>query len=81
MLGVPLVVCEDGGGLLDLSGTEAVRVVPPSVDGVAGGIGDLLGASGARAAARIAGEQWRLQLSPAAVAERAESWYREALGA
>ena len=81
MLGVPLVVCEDGGGLLDLSGTEAVRVVPPSVNGVAGGIGDLLGASGARTAARIAGEQWRLQLAPAAVAERAESWYREALGA
>ena len=81
MSGVPLVICEDGGGLLDLAETEAVRVVKPSVDGVAGGIGDLLGSKPALTAARAAGEQWRERLSPAGVAERAESWYREALRA
>ncbi len=81
MSGVPLVVCEDGGGLLDLAGSDAVRVVPPSVDGVASGIGDLLGSTAGRAAARTAGGQWRHRLSPSAVAERAESWYREALSA
>jgi hypothetical protein len=58
-----------------------VRAVPSTVDGVAGGIGDLLGSTAARAAARTVGEQWRHRLSPAVVAERAESWYREALGA
>ncbi|HKP27977.1 MAG TPA: glycosyltransferase family 4 protein [Gemmatimonadales bacterium] len=81
MSGVPLVICEDGGGLLDLAGSDAVRVVPPTVDGVAGGIGDLLGSAAGRSAARTAGGQWRDRLSPPAVAERAESWYREALSA
>ena len=81
MSGVPLVVCEDGGGLLDLADSGAVRVVPPTVDGVAGGIGDLLNSAPARSAAHSAGVQWRHRLSPSAVAERAESWYREALSA
>jgi glycosyltransferase involved in cell wall biosynthesis len=81
MSGVPLVVCEDGGGLLDLAGSDAVRVVPPTVDGVAGGIGDLLNSAPARSAAHSVGAQWRHRLSPSAVAERAESWYREALSA
>jgi glycosyltransferase involved in cell wall biosynthesis len=81
MCGVPLVVCEDGGGLLDLAGSDAVQVVPPTVDGVAGGIGDLLGSTRARSAAQASGQQWRHRLSPTAVAERAESWYREALSA
>ena len=81
MSGVPLVVCEDGGGLLDLAGSEAVRVVRPTVDSLAGGIGELLSAPPAREAARSAGEEWRRRLSPVTVAERAESWYQEALRA
>jgi hypothetical protein len=81
MSGVPLVVCEDGGGLLDLAGSEAVRVVRPTVDGVTSGIGDLLSAPTARDAARSAGKEWRQRLSPVTVAERAESWYQEALRA
>lgn len=82
MCGVPLVVCRDGGGLLDLADPVAVRVVDPGVEGVARGIQQLLQDSGAaRHAARTVGERWRERLAPAAVAERAESWYREALGA
>ena len=81
MSGVPLVVCDDGGGLLDLAGSEGVRVVSPTVDGIAGGIGDLLGSRTASAAARVAGEHWRARLSPDGVAARAESWYQEALSA
>jgi len=81
MCGVPLVVCRDGGGLLDLAGTEAVRVVDPGVQGLVRGIGELLASSTARTSAREAGTIWRARLSPPAVAERAESWYREALRA
>ena len=33
------------------------------------------------AAAQAAGREWRQRLSPPTVAERAESWYREALSA
>jgi hypothetical protein len=67
--------------LLDLAGTDAVRVVDPGMQGIAAGIGELLASSSARAAAREAGASWRARLSPATVAERAESWYREALSA
>jgi glycosyltransferase involved in cell wall biosynthesis len=81
MCGVPLVVCRDGGGLLDLAGTDAVRVVDPGTQGIVTGIGELLGSGSARTAAREAGAAWRARLAPAAVAERAESWYREALSA
>ena len=81
MCGVPLVVCNDGGGLLDLAGSEAVRVTDPSAHGVGAGIGDILGSGRARQSARSAGESWRHRLAPAAVAEAAESWYREALRA
>ncbi len=82
MCGVPLVVCRDGGGLLDLADPVAARVVDPGVEGVAMGIQQLLQTSAAaREAARTVGERWRQRLAPATVAERAESWYREALGA
>ena len=81
MSGVPLVVCRDGGGLLDLTGTEAVRVVDPGVQGLVRGIGELLASATARAAAHEAGTTWRARLSPPAVAERTEAWYREALSA
>jgi len=81
MSGVPLVVCRDGGGLLDLAGTAAVQVVDPSAQGLARGVQAALSSAGARDAARQAGVAWRTKLEPDAVARRAESWYREALGA
>jgi len=82
MCGVPLVVCRDGGGLLDLADPVAARVVDPGVEGVAMGIQQLLqGSSTARAAARTVGERWRERLAPGVVAARFESWYGEALGA
>ena len=81
MSGVPLVVCRDGGGLLDLAGTEAVRVVDPGVQGIVRGASELLASGSARTVAREVGAGWRIRLSPLAVAEQAESWYREALRA
>lgn len=81
MSGVPLVVCRDGGGLLDLADPECTRTVEPTPAGIARGITELLQSPSARSAVHSAGERWRAHLTPAAVAERAESWYREALGA
>lgn len=81
MCGVPLVICRDGGGLLDLADPECVRVVEPNPAGIARGVTELLQAPSARSAARSAGERWRERLAPAAVAARFEGWYREALGA
>src|SRR6185503_6850169 len=81
MCGVPLVVCSDGGGLLDLAETGAVRITEPMPEGLAAGIRELLDSASAREAARTAGESWRNRLAPPVVAERVESWYQEALSA
>jgi len=81
MCGVPLVVCGDGGGLLDLAETGAVRITEPTPEGLAAGIRELVDSASAREAARTAGESWRNRLAPAVVAERVESWYQEALSA
>jgi glycosyltransferase involved in cell wall biosynthesis len=78
MAGVPIVVCRDGGGLLDLAEPGASRVAEPEPMALADAIGDLLASGGAREAARQAGLRWRERLSPDAVASRFESWYAEA---
>jgi glycosyltransferase involved in cell wall biosynthesis len=82
MAGVPVVVCVDGGGVLDIVPAHgAGRRVEPTAMAVADGVRALLGNPEARAAARQLGTELRVKLSPAHVAEVCEGWYREALGA
>jgi glycosyltransferase involved in cell wall biosynthesis len=81
-LGVPVVACWDGGGLLDVvSGSSGCRIADPSPESIAEALGSLRADEPARAHAAAAGERWIHRLSPAAVADRAEGWYRQALGA
>ncbi|MGH7585745.1 MAG: glycosyltransferase [Gemmatimonadales bacterium] len=80
--GVPVVACRDGGGLLDVvSGTPGCRIADPTPQSIADALGSLRGDAAARAHAAAAGERWLLRLAPAAVADRAEAWYRLALDA
>lgn len=80
MCGVPIVLCRDGGGLLDLADPAASRVTEPDPAAIAAAVSELL-APAARSAARETGGAWRARLAPDAVAGRFEAWYREALDA
>jgi glycosyltransferase involved in cell wall biosynthesis len=81
MAGVPVVACNDGGGVLDfVPGQGAGRLVAPDPVAIAEAVTDLLGDRTARADARRHGESWRQKLAPATVAAVCESWYREAAG-
>lgn len=78
--GVPLVVCTDGGGLVELAGAGAgSRIVAPDPGALAGAISALLDDPAARPAAVAAGHQLRLSLSPEAAASKAIAWYQQAL--
>lgn len=79
--GVPLVICSDGGGLLDLFSPEspAGAVVAPDPEAISSAAMTLLSSTTARAAAGKAGTVWRYRLSPDFVAEQFLTWYREAL--
>jgi glycosyltransferase involved in cell wall biosynthesis len=80
--GVPVVACRDGGGLLDVvPSAGAGRVVAPTPADVATGMLALLDDPDACDAAFTAGQQWAARLTPSAVAERCEAWYRRALEA
>ncbi|HLG05136.1 MAG TPA: glycosyltransferase family 4 protein [Gemmatimonadales bacterium] len=79
MMGVPVVACDDGGGIVSAIGRHGGGIV-----------GDCMRWNLARAAreamtpamrdqARDAGARWRTELAPARVAERFEAWYGEAL--
>lgn len=82
MQGVPVIACEDGGGVLDVVPREGGgRVVQPTPEGVAGGILELLGDPGAAEAAHGSGLAWRDMLAPEQVAERCIEWYRRVLAA
>ncbi len=82
MSGVPIIVCNDGGGLLDLlSRPGAGRAVPARPDAIAAAITALLADPGARDAAWQAGLDLRAHLDPVAAALRAQEWYRTALAA
>ncbi len=79
MQGIPVIGCEDGGGLLDVvPRTAGGRVVAATPAAIAAGIEAVLGLEGERAAAWEAGQAWRERLSPAYVAERCLAWYEEA---
>ncbi|MEO8199855.1 MAG: glycosyltransferase family 4 protein [Gemmatimonadota bacterium] len=81
MAGVPVVVCSDGGGVLEIvPESGAGRVSPPDPAALAESIGALLDNPESKAQARILGESWRRKLAPDHVAAACESWYREAAG-
>jgi glycosyltransferase involved in cell wall biosynthesis len=81
MAGVPVVACWDGGGLLDVvPEAGAGRLTLPSPEALSDATLDLLQDPQRLALAKLVGESWRARLSPAAVAEQCEGWYREALG-
>jgi glycosyltransferase involved in cell wall biosynthesis len=81
MVGVPVVACWDGGGLLDVvPESGAGRLTLPSAEALSDAALDLLQDPQRLALARLVGEAWRARLSPDQVAERCEAWYREALG-
>lgn len=81
MAGVPTVVCQDGGGLLDIvPGEGGGRRAMAEAGAVADALESLLGNAGAREAARTLGLAWRTRLDPDQVATRFAGWYQEALG-
>ena len=82
MQGVPVVACQDGGGVLDVvPRSGAGRIVAPNPDAIATGMIDVMADAAARDAARVAGTRWRESLSPPAVAQRCLTWYERALNA
>lgn len=82
MAGVPVVACQDGGGVLSVAPTSgAGRVVPPDPSAIAAAIEALTRDPTSRDDARLQGTKWRERLSPDHAAEICEGWYREALGA
>jgi glycosyltransferase involved in cell wall biosynthesis len=81
MVGVPVVACWDGGGLLDVvPESGAGRLTLPSAEALSDAALDLLQDPHRLSLARLVGESWRARLSPEHVAEQCEGWYREALG-
>lgn len=80
MSGVPVVACEDGGGLLDIvPRAGAGRVVAPQPQALADAVAAILADPAARPAARELGAEWRERLDPAVVAGRFHDWYNQAM--
>lgn len=80
MSGVPVIVCGDGGGLLDVVAQPgAGRAVPAVPEAIAAAVAVLLAEPGARDAAWEAGQAIRAHLDPIAAAHRVRGWYRQAL--
>jgi len=78
--GVPVVVCQDGGGLLEVVGSGAqARVADPTAASLAQAMAEVLDDPGARPAALDAGNLLRTRLLPAAAARQALGWYQRAL--
>jgi len=81
MCGVPVVACEDGGGVLAVvTSGGAGRWARPDPASFAAAIVSLATDPAAREHARAEGTRWRSELSPDHVAEVCAGWYREALG-
>jgi glycosyltransferase involved in cell wall biosynthesis len=79
MCGVPVIACEDGGGLLDIVPRAGPgRVIAPEPEALADAVAAILADPAAPAAARELGSEWRRRLDPAAVAATFHDWYREA---
>ncbi len=78
MTGVPVIACQDGGGLVSALRRHGGGVIG-SCEGDLGQLVHTALLADTRRAARRAGETWRTELAPVRVAERFESWYAEAL--
>lgn len=82
MQGVPVIVCNDGGGVLDVvSNGAGGRVVAATASAIADAIVGLLGDPAARDDAARAGLPWHDRLSPEQVATRCLNWYQRVLAA
>jgi glycosyltransferase involved in cell wall biosynthesis len=83
MLGIPVVAATDGGGVMDIVPARgAGRLVPPHDPAALGAALDELARDPeSRRRAAEAGAALRRRLEPAAVAERFEAVYRQALDA
>lgn len=80
MAGLPVVVCRDGGGVVEtVTQWGGGTVVEPTEEAVAAALVEALQSAELKAAARSAGSKWRERLDPARVAETFERWYHEAL--
>lgn len=80
MAGVPVIVCRDGGGVVEtVTRWGGGTVVEPTEEAVGAALLDALQSAELKAAARAAGSRWRERLNPARVAETFERWYHEAL--
>ncbi len=77
--GVPVVACEDGGGLREIVTGGAGRIVHPTPVDLLTGARELAGNDSAREAAATLGAQWRERLSVDQVADRCLTWYEAAL--
>ncbi len=74
--GVPVVVCRDGGGLLDIiQEPEAGLVVEPDPAAMARATLAILGRTDYRTAAALEGDRWRDRLDPGRVAQQFEAIY------
>jgi glycosyltransferase involved in cell wall biosynthesis len=78
MMGVPVVACQDGGGLVSALRRHGGGVIGNSESDLGREISAALSAE-TREAARGAGTRWREELAPSRVAERFLGWYAEAL--
>jgi glycosyltransferase involved in cell wall biosynthesis len=79
MMGVPVVACEDGGGVVSALRRHGGGVITaPEPAALAHGVREAAG-QGPHEEARRAGAQWRAELAPDQVALRFEAWYGETL--
>jgi glycosyltransferase involved in cell wall biosynthesis len=80
--GVPVIVTEDGGGLLDIVGEgDYGKVVPARhPEALADAVGGFLDNPLAREAAAAAGKEWRTALDPDVVAQSFEVIYESVAG-
>ncbi|HET9276248.1 MAG TPA: glycosyltransferase family 4 protein [Gemmatimonadales bacterium] len=82
MAGVPVVVCRDGGGVVETVERWGGGLTVEAGEAALGeAIGRALASESLRGEARAAGTRWREELTPARVAETFEGWYRETLEA
>jgi glycosyltransferase involved in cell wall biosynthesis len=80
MAGVPVVVCRDGGGVVEtVTQWGGGTVTEPTEEAVGAALVEALQSAELKGAARSAGSKWRERLDPARVAETFERWYHEAL--
>jgi len=82
MLGVPIIVCEGGGGLLEIiDDPMAGLIVSPNKEELGEGVMQIVGDDEVRNAAVKAGERWRTKLAKQNVAQLYSALYREVISA